>query len=132
MPPQEFWQGVEEFNSLDFYACHDTLEAIWLSSSEPDQKFYQGVLQIAVGCHHLGNNNWRGAAILLGEGIKRISEYQPTYEEIDVDRLLADSSQLLQTVQQTDPDRVTELAARLDRESKENTGGWPKIYRASA
>ncbi|MDJ0676909.1 MAG: DUF309 domain-containing protein, partial [Calothrix sp. MO_167.B42] len=27
--PQEFWEGVEQFNSRQFYACHDTLEALW-------------------------------------------------------------------------------------------------------
>ncbi|MGF1487396.1 MAG: DUF309 domain-containing protein [Prochloraceae cyanobacterium] len=132
MPPQQFWQGVEEFNQLDFYACHDTLEALWLESSDPDRKFYQGVLQIAVGCHHLRNDNWRGAAILLGEGIKRISEYQPIYEEIDVSKLLEDSSELLQIVQQTKPEKVVELASKLELESKENRGGWPKIYRVAS
>ncbi|WP_373533934.1 DUF309 domain-containing protein [Microcoleus sp.] len=25
--PEEFWQSIEQFNSQDFYACHDTLEA---------------------------------------------------------------------------------------------------------
>jgi len=26
--PQQFLQGVEQFNSQQFYACHDTLEAL--------------------------------------------------------------------------------------------------------
>ena len=132
MPPQQFWQGVKEFNQLDFYACHDTLEALWLESSEPDRKFYQGVLQIAVGCHHLRNDNWHGAAILLGEGVKRISEYEPIYEEIDVSKFLEDSSELLQIVQQTKPEELGELAIRLEKESKENRGGWPKIHRTTS
>jgi len=132
MPPQQFWQGVEEFNQLDFYACHDTLEALWLESSDPDRKFYQGVLQIAVSCHHLRNNNWRGAVILLGEGVKRISEYQPIYEEIDVSQLLEASCELLATIQQTEPERAKELAERLEKESKESQGGWPKIHRISS
>ncbi|MDJ0723640.1 MAG: DUF309 domain-containing protein [Prochloraceae cyanobacterium] len=132
MPPQQFWQGVEEFNQLDFYACHDTLEALWLESSDPDRKFYQGVLQIAVSCHHLRNNNWRGAVILLGEGVKRISEYQPIYEEIDVTQLLEESCELLATIQQTEPERAKELAERLEKESKESQGGWPKIHRISS
>jgi hypothetical protein len=69
MLPPEFWQGVEQFNQRQFYACHDTLEAIWIEAGEPDKKFYQGVLQVAVGLYHLGNDNWRGAVILLGEGV---------------------------------------------------------------
>ena len=57
MTPQAFWQGVEEFNQQQFYACHDTLEAIWIEAPESDKRFYQGVLQVAVGCYHLSNNN---------------------------------------------------------------------------
>ncbi|MEY3826619.1 MAG: hypothetical protein RLZZ148_1435, partial [Cyanobacteriota bacterium] len=45
---EAFWQGVSEFNLGEFYACHDTLEALWMESSEPTKSFYQGILQIAV------------------------------------------------------------------------------------
>jgi uncharacterized protein len=114
MPPQEFWQGVAEFNQKEFYACHDTLEALWMEASELDKRFYQGVLQIAVGCYHLENSNWRGAVILLGEGIKRISDYQPVYEEIDVTQLLTESSQLLQELQQIEPEQIESFLERLE------------------
>jgi predicted metal-dependent hydrolase len=109
VPPEEFWQGVEQFNRQDFYACHDTLEALWMEASEPDKRFYQGVLQTAVGCYHLGNLNWRGAVILLGEGIKRLRDYQPTYEGIDVTQLLEQSVELLQALQAIEPEQVGEF-----------------------
>jgi len=70
-------QGITQFNQQDFYGCHDTLEAIWLEAIAPEKNFYQGILQIAVGCYHLGNDNWRGAVILLGEGIRRLADYSP-------------------------------------------------------
>ena len=98
-----FWQGIEQFNQGDFYACHDTLEAIWMEAIAVDRNFYQGILQIAVSCYHLENYNWRGAVILLGEGIRRIQDYQPTYHDIDVSHLWQQSYQLLQTLQQVDP-----------------------------
>lgn len=116
MLPQAFWQGVEEFNQRQFYACHDTLEALWMEASELDKNFYQGILQIAVGCYHLGNDNWRGAVILLGEGIKRLSSYQPTYEDIDVAGLVSESVQLLKTLQQIEPGQIAELRAQFDFE----------------
>ena len=62
--PSEFWEGIEQFNHQEFYACHDTLEALWMEADEPEKKFYQGILQIAVALYHLGNLNWRGAVIL--------------------------------------------------------------------
>ena len=77
--PQEFWESVEQFNTGQFYICHDTLEALWLESSEPHKTFYQGILQIAVALYHLNNNNMRGAAILLGEGTNSLQYYPSTY-----------------------------------------------------
>lgn len=98
--PEEFWQGVEQFNTGQFYACHDVLEALWIDSIEPDKTFYQGILQIAVGLYHLGNHNQRGAMILLGEGSNRLRRYLPTYGGINVEELLTQSVDLLKTLQQ--------------------------------
>lgn len=98
MPP-EFWQGVAQFNSGQFYACHDTLEALWIEAVEPEKSFYQGILQIAVALYHLGNENVRGAMILLGEGSNRLRRYPNEFAGIDVDDLLETSLNLLTTLQ---------------------------------
>ncbi|BAY07671.1 DUF309 domain-containing protein [Calothrix sp. NIES-2098] len=104
--PQEFWLGIEQFNSGQFYACHDTLEALWIEASEPEKSFYQGILQIAVALYHLSNHNWRGAVILLGEGSNRLRRYPDDYAGIDVEGLLNQSMALLQALQQTGPDKI--------------------------
>ncbi|BAY96969.1 hypothetical protein NIES37_09060 [Tolypothrix tenuis PCC 7101] len=104
--PQEFWQGVEQFNTGQFYACHDTLEALWIEASEPEKTFYQGILQIAVALYHLSNHNWRGAAILLGEGSNRLRRYPSSYGGIDLEALLIQSVALLQVLQKTSPDQI--------------------------
>lgn len=116
-------QGIIEFNQREYYACHDTLEAVWMESVDPDKKFYQGVLQIAVGCYHLQNHNLKGAAILLGEGMGRLRYYQPVYGGIDVTQLIEDSHHLLQNLQKMvradnsfDPDSVVDFCAQLDRD----------------
>ena len=114
LPPTEFFRGVEQFNQQEFYACHDTLEALWLEALEPQKRFYQGILQIAVGCYHLGNLNWQGAVILLGEGIRRLRDYQPVYEAIDVSELLTQSVQLLQALQETEPEQVADFVQQLE------------------
>lgn len=106
--PQEFWQSVEQFNQRQFYACHDTLEALWMEATEPQKTFYQGILQIAVGLYHLGNSNWRGAVILLGEGINRLRRYPPTYAGIDLDDLLTYSAAFLTALQQSGPEKIDE------------------------
>jgi uncharacterized protein len=95
-----FWEGVEQFNQQEFYACHDTLEAIWMEAMEPQRTFYQGILQIAVALYHLGNDNLRGAAILLGEGTHRLRHYQPSYADVNITALITQSTELLTTLQQ--------------------------------
>ncbi|WP_445250193.1 DUF309 domain-containing protein [Microcoleus sp. OTE_8_concoct_300] len=111
--PIEFWQGIEQFNSQDFYACHDTLEALWMEAGDPEKRFYQGILQIAVALYHLGNQNWRGAVILLGEGINRLNYYQPSYGGIAVEDLLGQSAELLSALQQAGQEKVAEFVPLL-------------------
>lgn len=83
-----FQTAIAQFNAREFYACHDTLEALWIEAMEPRRKFYQGILQIAVGYYHLLNGNWRGAVMLLGEGLSRLEGYGPDYLQVDVTRLV--------------------------------------------
>lgn len=125
--PAAFWQGVDQFNQGEFYACHDTLEALWMEASEPQKTLYQGILQIAVALYHLGNQNWRGAVILLGEGLRRVCDYQPTYAGLDVTRLVAESSQLLQSLQQAGPERVAEFSQWIVEPEAASDSSTPSI-----
>lgn len=118
----EFKRAIAEFNQQQFYDCHDTLEAIWVEAPEADKRFYQGILQVAVGCYHLSNDNLRGAIILLGEAIRRLYDYQPVYEGVNVELLLEQANQLLQTLQQLPPEQTSEFYQQLlQKESQEQT-----------
>ena len=94
-----FETAIEQFNAQNFYECHDTLEALWMEAIEPDRTFYQGLLQTAVGLYHFRNQNWRGAAILLGEGRGRLESYRPAYENIDLNALLTSTQDWLELAQ---------------------------------
>lgn len=50
-----FNEAVELFNSREYYKCHDVLEALWNKSQEPARTLVHGILQCAVGFHHLFN-----------------------------------------------------------------------------
>jgi predicted metal-dependent hydrolase len=107
--PAEFWQAVQEFNSQNFYACHDTLEALWMVAMEPQKTFYQGILQVAVALYHLQNANWQGAVMLLGEGINRLLRYQPDYFGVSITTFVARSNHLLKTLQVAGPEKVKDF-----------------------
>jgi len=119
--PLEFWRGVEEFNHQAFYECHDTLEALWMEALDPEKRFYQGVLQIAVGCYHLSNHNWRGAVMLLGEGIRRLVDYTPAEYGVDVTKLVEQSNLLLKALQSSGIEKVESFSYLFNPASESST-----------
>ncbi|MGF1570023.1 MAG: DUF309 domain-containing protein [Nodosilinea sp.] len=106
-------EGIALFNRGDYYACHDVLEAIWMEADTSDKSFYQGILQIAVGLYHLGNHNWQGAAILLGEGVNRLRGFEPAYAGVAVAQLVDCGWAWLMALQHTGASQVTALAEVL-------------------
>ncbi len=111
--PSEFWQGVEQFNQGQYYACHDTLEAIWIEAPQSEKNFYQGILQIAVALYHLSNQNWRGCVILMGEGMNRLRPYEPDYAGLNIEIFLQQISQLQRHLQHLGPDQVSIVLQQL-------------------
>lgn len=120
--PASLERGIKEFNAEQFYACHDTLEAVWMAAEHAEKPFYQGILQISVAFYHLGNLNWRGGAILLGEGINRLRKFEPTHEGVDVEVLVDEAVEWLTLVQEAGPEGVAEMMSELPRSR-------PKIQR---
>ncbi|MGF1496437.1 MAG: DUF309 domain-containing protein [Elainellaceae cyanobacterium] len=127
--PMEFWRGVDQFNQGEFYACHDTLEEIWLTAMEPQKTFYQGILQIAVALYHLTNHNWRGSVTLLGDGLRRLRRYEPDYMDVDVARLVYQSQALLLRLQETEPEAIASLAEAMMHSTDTPIADTPTLQR---
>ena len=68
-----FTAGVELFNRGEWYAAHDVFEELWHDTDDPERRWLQGAVQVAVAMVHLGRDNHNGAAILLGEGTGRLT-----------------------------------------------------------
>ena len=56
--------GIVLFNRGDFFEAHEVWESLWMDTSSPEKKFYQGLIQAAVGLLHFCNGNVAGAAKL--------------------------------------------------------------------
>ncbi|KAL5546917.1 hypothetical protein UlMin_006604 [Ulmus minor] len=67
-----FDEAVVLFNKREYYKCHDFLEALWNKAEEPSRTLFHGILQCAVGFHHLFNQNHNGAMMELGEGLCKL------------------------------------------------------------
>jgi hypothetical protein len=95
-PPELLLEGIRLFNAGEFYACHHALEELWLSEHDPIRYLYQGILQIGVGFYHLGvRRNYRGAVLLLRDGIDKVRRYEPVCMSIDTARLCDEAQQCL-------------------------------------
>ena len=71
--PLPFYEALEQFNSAEYFLCHETLEKLWLAERTSLREIYQGVLQIAVGCFHLTiRANRVGAVSKLDAGARRL------------------------------------------------------------
>jgi uncharacterized protein len=56
--------GIVLFNRGDFFEAHEVWESLWMETCTPEKRFYQGLIQAAVGLLHFCNGNVAGAAKL--------------------------------------------------------------------
>jgi predicted metal-dependent hydrolase len=56
--------GVLFFNEQDFFEAHEVWEDLWAESHGDERRFYQGLIQAAVGLFHFGGGNLGGAVKL--------------------------------------------------------------------
>ena len=81
-----------------FWDCHETLEDLWLVTPYPLRHFYQGVLKIAVGFHHSNRHNVRGCRNKLGEGLRLLKVFTPSFLGLDTGALAVETDRWLQMV----------------------------------
>lgn len=103
-PSEALRLAAEQFNRGEFYACHDTLEALWMEAVDPERRFYQGLLQTAVAYYHLQNGNRRGCMILLGEANRKLADFLPTYAGYNLQALWEANQSLLQELSCLQPE----------------------------
>ena len=56
--------GILFFNGRDFFEAHEVWEDLWADSHGNERRFYQGLIQAAVGLFHFSGGNLGGAVKL--------------------------------------------------------------------
>src|SRR5262245_16948529 len=93
--PSAFYHALDEFNAGAYFACHETLESLWIAEKEALREVYQGVLQIAVGCYHLvTRENWVGAVNKLDAGARRLERWPPEMGGVKLAALITNADRL--------------------------------------
>ena len=80
-------KGIQEFNDGDYFECHETLEDVWLIEIGPDRSFYQGLLQLSVGCFHLLNRNYLGAESQWSKAHAKLKDFGDQHLGVDLKSL---------------------------------------------
>jgi uncharacterized protein len=107
--PDRFIEGIRLFNAGQYYECHEVLEDIWRDERDPIRYLYQGVLQIGVGLHHLRNGNYRGASLLLHDGIDKTRRFTPACMGVDTAALCDAAQRCLDRLHTLGRDRIREF-----------------------
>jgi hypothetical protein len=109
----ELLAGIRQFNGGEYYACHETLEALWLAEKGTIRGLYQGILQVGVALYHLQRGNGQGAAVLLARGRELLRPFEPLCLGVDVAALASGAEEVLQTLQTLGLTRTQALADGL-------------------
>lgn len=94
-------EGVLLFNRGQFYDAHEVWEDLWRATSDPMLKTcQQGLIQAAVGLHHLGRGNMTGARSQLEKSIRNLQSGESARIGLDIHGLIGDLSTALDKLPQ--------------------------------
>jgi predicted metal-dependent hydrolase len=80
--------GIDLFNQEKFFDAHEVLEDVWRDAPEPDRKFLQGLIQVAVAFHHHTRGNVVGCLSLLNRGGRNLLLYESPHGGVAIATLL--------------------------------------------
>jgi hypothetical protein len=75
--------GIVLFNRGDFFEAHEVWESLWMDTFGAEKRFYQALIQAAVGLLHFCNGNTRGAVKLYRSCRDYMAKYGSPYLGLD-------------------------------------------------
>jgi hypothetical protein len=103
-----YQRGVSLLNHGEFFAAHEVLEDVWRAAPEPDRKFLQGLIQVAVAFHHRSCGNMVGFRSLLARACRNLSSYPEVYHRVHLAALLRNLDEW-RTANEADPSTLPPL-----------------------
>ena len=94
--PDLLAEGINFFNAGRYFEAHERWEDLWRETRGPLRLFYQGLVQAAVGLHHLSRGNMNGGRAQLTKSLAKLSEYPEVFCRIHNRKLVNDLGQILQ------------------------------------
>src|SRR5438477_9940125 len=92
-------EGINFFNTGRYFEAHESWEDLWRVTRGPLRLFYQGLVQAAVGMHHLSRGNQNGGRAQITKSLAKLEEYPPRFCRIDNARLATELRNILESGQ---------------------------------
>ncbi|MEI7816986.1 MAG: DUF309 domain-containing protein [Desulfuromonadales bacterium] len=112
-PSGQMLLAIRQFNSREWYDCHETIEELWLGEKGEMRDFLQGTLQISVAMLHWHNGNHGGAISLLTSGVTYLKRVPDVCLWVDVATLIADSDKVRLALESLGKDHMESLESTL-------------------
>jgi uncharacterized protein len=83
-------EGLRCYRAGEFFAAHESWEAVWLNLQEPDKTFLQALIQVAAALYHFQRGNPQGTCSLLQAALRRLEGYPADYGGVSIAPLCQD------------------------------------------
>lgn len=83
-----FHEGIELFNSGEWFEAHEVWEDIWHHAGGEKKQFYQGLIQLAVTIEHIRRGNPRGVVQVFESATRKFTGLPEKYMGIDITSLV--------------------------------------------
>ncbi|GAC1364665.1 MAG: hypothetical protein NVSMB32_07420 [Actinomycetota bacterium] len=101
--PPHLVEGIRLFGEGQYFLAHETLEEYWIDAGAAERPFYQGLIHLATGFHHLERGNATGARLQLSKAGRRLEGYPDSYEGVDVAGIRAFVADALGRIERQEP-----------------------------
>lgn len=118
MESKNYREGIALFNQHSFFEAHEVLEDVWRAAPEPERRFLQGLIQVAVALHHHSRGNVVGCSSLLERARRNLGSYPAEYGGVDLGGLLQALDQWHEALHQGRPAPPFPQLRRAE-------GSWP-------
>jgi uncharacterized protein len=107
--------GIVLFNRGDFFEAHEVWESLWMETFTEDKRFFQALIQAAVGLLHFCNGNVRGAAKLYRSSRDYMAKYGSPHLGLEQQSFWADMERCFAPLlASADPDvRITPVEENI-------------------
>ncbi len=114
-PSPEVLKGLHEFNSHEFYECHETLEHAWMIESGPVRELYRAILQVGLAYYQIERRNYQGALKMFLRTLQWFDPLPDRCQGIDVAGLRADAAAARTHLESLGADHIAEFDRSLLR-----------------